>query len=72
MISKLEIANTPKKDNNITFTKDQEIAVHKLIEFLAQPWDDKSLLMLFVALAVLVKLLLLNMLLIIVNGLIAL
>lgn len=42
MISKLEIANTPKKDNNITFTKDQEIAVHKLIEFLAQPWDDKK------------------------------
>ena len=27
---------------NIKFTKDQEIAVHELIEFLAQPWDDKK------------------------------
>ena len=42
MIGNLNIANSNRKDTNIKFTKDQEIAVHELIEFLAQPWDDKK------------------------------
>ena len=42
MIGNLNIANSNRKDTNIKFTKDQEIAVHELIEFLAQPWDDKN------------------------------
>ena len=42
MIGNLNIANSNRKDINIKFTKDQEIAVHELIEFLAQPWDDKK------------------------------
>ena len=39
MIGNLNIANSNRKDTNVKFTKDQEIAVHELIEFLAQPWD---------------------------------
>lgn len=42
MIGNLNIANSNRKDTNIKFTKDQEIAVYELIEFLAQPWDDKK------------------------------
>ena len=42
MIDNLNIANSNRKDTNIKFTKDQEIAVHELIEFLAQPWDEKK------------------------------
>lgn len=42
MITKLAVANTKNDSSNITFTKDQEIAVHELIEFIAQPWNDKK------------------------------
>lgn len=42
MINSLAIANSKDNSSNVTFTKDQELAVHELIEFIAQPWDDKK------------------------------
>ena len=72
MIGNLNIANSNRKDTNIKFTKDQEIAVHELIEFLAQPWDEKKYFNALVVLEVQVRHLLLNMLLIIANGLVVL
>ena len=72
MIDNLNIANSNRKDTNIKFTKDQEIAVNELIEFLAQPWDDKKYINALCGAGGTGRHLLLNMLLIIANGLVVL
>ena len=52
MIGNLNIANSNRKDTNIKFTKDQEIAVHNLLSFLHSLGMIRNILMLFVVLEV--------------------
>lgn len=40
-MNKLAVNNN-SQNSNIQFTKDQEKAVHELIDFIAQPWNDKN------------------------------